>query len=95
MLVETTMVEDVALHRIPAMKEKETVMDLEMEVNMMDMLAVRETLSADPTTVESSVSTTTRRTTVVSDLVLVEVETLVTRLVRPTGPSGAASAGAV
>ena len=43
-MVETIKVEDVALPRILVMKERETVMDLVMEVPMMDMLVVKESL---------------------------------------------------
>jgi len=42
---------DVVLQRIRVMKEKETVMDLEMEDNMMNTEDVREILYVDPTTV--------------------------------------------
>merc|ERR1711963_289795 len=52
-----------------------------------------EILSVGPTIVESLVSTITRRMTAVSVLVLVVV--VDTSLVRPTGPSGAASVCAV
>ena len=87
---------DAALLKILAMREKETVMDLVTEVYTMVMLDAKEILSVGPTIVESLVSTITRRMTVVSVLVLVVlVDTLATSLVRPTGPSGAASVCAV
>lgn len=66
-LEETTMAKDVALQRIPVMKEKETVMDLETEESMMATLAARETSCAAPTTASSLAPTSTPRTTVVSD----------------------------
>ena len=96
MLAEITMERDAALLKILAMREKETVMDLVTEVYTMVMLDAKEILSVGPTIVESLVSTITRRMTVVSVLVLVVVvDTLATSLVRPTGPSGAASVCAV
>ena len=95
MLAEITMERDAALLKILAMREKETVMDLVTEVYTMVMLDAKEILSVGPTIVESLVSTITRRTTAVSVLVVVAVDTLATSLVRPTGPSGAASVCAV
>ena len=44
---------DVVLQSSPVEKERETVTDLVMEVNMMVMLAVKEILSAEVTTVSS------------------------------------------
>ena len=52
-LEETIKEEDVVLQRILVMKEKETVMDLEMEDNMMDMQDVREILCVAATIVNS------------------------------------------
>ena len=45
--------EDVVLLRIHVMREKETVMDLEMEDNMMDMQGVREILCVEAIIVNS------------------------------------------
>ena len=45
--------EDVVLLRIHVMREKETVMDLEMEDNMMDMQGVREILYVEAIIVNS------------------------------------------
>ena len=45
--------EDVVLQRIHVMREKETVMDLEMEDNMMDMQGVREILCVEAIIVNS------------------------------------------
>ena len=45
---------DAALQSSPVTRERETVMNLVMEVNMMAMLAVKEILSAEVTTVSSS-----------------------------------------
>ena len=45
--------EDVVLQRIHVMREKETVMDLEMEDNMMDMQGVREILGVEAIIVNS------------------------------------------
>jgi len=52
-LVETIKEEDVVLQRILVMKEKETVMDLVMEVNMMDTEDVREILCVEATIVNN------------------------------------------
>ena len=52
-LVETIKEEDVVLQRTLVMKEKETVMDLEMEVNMMDTEDVREILCVEATIVNN------------------------------------------
>ena len=71
---------DVVLLRILAMKERETVMDLVMEVNLMVILAAKETLSVVPTIVNYLETIIIRRTIVAR---------------RPTGLSGAVSAGAV
>ena len=62
---EITMVEDVVLPRIPVMKEKEIVMDLEMEANMMETEDVSQDWSVDPTTARSLASTIMRRMTAV------------------------------
>jgi len=66
-LVETTTARDAVLQRIHVMKEKETVMDLEMEVPMTVMLDVRETSCVAPTTVSSSAPTSIPRTTAARD----------------------------
>ena len=60
--------EDVVHHRTPVMKEKETVMDLVTEVNMMVMLAAREILCVAVTTVRSLDTITMRRMIAVKDL---------------------------
>ena len=79
MLVETTMVRDVVLHRIPAMKEKETVMDLEMEANMMETEDVSQDWCVDPTTASSLASTIMRRMTVVrGQEVTIQIQTMAT-----------------
>ena len=44
---------DAVLQSSPVTRERETVTDLVMEVNMMVMLAVKEILSAEVTTVSS------------------------------------------
>ena len=69
-LEETTMEEDAALLSILAMKEKETVTDLEMEEPMTDTRDVRETWYVAATTARSLVSTTMRRTTAVNNQVI-------------------------
>ena len=56
---------DVVLQRTLVMRERETVMDLVTEDNMMDMQGVRETWSVVVTTARSSDITTTRRMTAV------------------------------
>ena len=71
---------DVVLLRILVMKERETVMDLVMEVNLMVILAAKETLSVVPTIVNYLATIIIRRTIVAR---------------RPTGLSGAVSACAV
>ena len=48
-------------------RERETVTDLQTEVNMTDMLAVRETSCVGVTTVSSSESTIIRKMTAVRD----------------------------
>ena len=58
---------DAALQRIRVMKEKETVMDLEMEDNMMDTEDAREILCVDPTTVFNLELTSIPRMTAVRD----------------------------
>ena len=60
-LGETFKEDDVVLQRIHVMKERETVMDLVMEVNMMVMKDAREILCVAATTVRSLVITITRR----------------------------------
>ena len=64
-LAETTTAEDAALLRIPAMKAKETAMDLEMEARMMVTEAASRGWFVAPTTARSLASTFTRRTTAV------------------------------
>ena len=64
-LAETTTAEDAALLRIPAMKAKETAMDLEMEERTMDTEAASRGWFVAPTTARSLASTFTRRTTAV------------------------------
>ena len=59
--------EDVVPLRIPVMKVRETVMDLEMEVSMMDTKDVKEILFVDPTIVSSLEPTSIPRMTVVKD----------------------------
>jgi len=66
-LVETTTARDVVLQRILVMKEKETVMDLEMEEPMTVTLGARETSCVAPTTVSSSGPTSIPRTTAARD----------------------------
>ena len=68
MLAETTREEDAALLRILAMREKETVMDLVMEVVMMAMKDAKENFSVEVITANSLVCTTTRKTTAVRNL---------------------------
>ena len=80
MLEEIIMERDVVLLRILVMKERETVTDLVMEVNLMVILAAKETLSVVPTIVNYLATIIIRRTIVAR---------------RPTGLSGAVSAGAV
>ena len=53
--------EDVVLLRIHVMREKETVMDLEMEDNMMDMQGVREILCVEAIIVNSLELTTMKK----------------------------------
>ena len=64
-LAETTMAEDAAPLRIPAMKAKETAMDLEMEARMMVTEAASRGWFVAPTTARSLASTFMRRTTAV------------------------------
>ena len=64
-LAETTTAEDAALLRIPAMKAKETAMDLEMEAGMMVTEAASRGWFVAPTTARSLASTFMRRTTAV------------------------------
>ena len=63
------MARDAALLRIHVMRERETVMDLEMEVSMMDTKDVKEILFVDPTIVSSLELTSILRMTVVSNLI--------------------------
>ena len=58
---------DVVLQSSPVGRERETVMDLVMEVNMMATLAARETWCAGVTTANSSVFIITRKMTAVRD----------------------------
>jgi len=67
--VEIMMVRGVALLRIHAMKEKEIAMDQEMEVLMMVMLDVKETLFVEAIIVFSLVLTFIPRMIVAKDLV--------------------------
>ena len=60
--------EDVVLQRIHVMREKETVMDLEMEDNMMDMQGVREILCVEAIIVNSLELTTMKRMIVAKNL---------------------------
>jgi len=60
-LEEITREEGVAPQRIHVMKEKETVMDLVMEVNMMDTEDVSQDWFVEPIIAESLVSTFMRR----------------------------------
>ena len=62
---ETTMGGDAAPRSSPVTRERETVTDLVMEVNMMAMLAVKEILSVEAITVSSLVSIITRKMTAV------------------------------
>ena len=76
---EITMVEDVVLPRIPVMKEKEIVMDLEMEANMMETEDVSQGWSVDQTTARSLASTIMRRMTVVrGQEVTIQIQTMAT-----------------
>ena len=68
MLAEITRGEDAVLLRILAMREKETVMDLVMEVVMMAMKDAKENFSVEAITVNSLVCTTTRKMTAVRNL---------------------------
>ena len=61
------MARDAALLRIHVMKVRETVMDLEMEVSMMDIEDVKEILFVAPTIVYSLEPTSIPRMTVVKD----------------------------
>ena len=58
---------DVVLQSSPVGRERETVMDLVMEVNMTATLAARETWCAAVTTANSSVFIITRKMTAVRD----------------------------
>ena len=64
---EITKVEDVALQRSLVVKVKGIVMGLVMEVNMMEMLDVKEILFVEATIVKSLVIITIRRMTAVSN----------------------------
>ena len=66
------MARDVVLLRLLVMKERETVMDPVMVVNMMDTPAARETWCAAATTASSLDTTSMRKMTAVSDLAAVE-----------------------
>ena len=61
------MARDAALLRIHVMKVRETVMDLEMEVSMMNTEDVKEILFVDPTIASSLEPTSIPRMTVVKD----------------------------
>ena len=65
---ETIKEEDVVLLRIRVMKERETVMVLEMEDNMMDMQGVREILCVAVIIVNSLDIITMKRMIVVKNL---------------------------
>ena len=80
MLEEIIMERDVVLLRILVMKVKETVTDLVMEVPMMVMLGVKETLSVVQTIVNYLATIIIRRMIVARG---------------PTGPNGPVSACAV
>ena len=56
---------DVVLPSSPVMKERETVTDLAMEVNMTATLAVKETFSVEVIIVNSLAITITRKMTAV------------------------------
>ena len=58
---------DVVLQSSPVGRERETVTDLVMEVNMTATLAARETWCAEVTTANSSVFIITRKMTAVRD----------------------------
>ena len=66
-LAGTTMGGDAALQSSLVTRERETVTDLVMEVNMMVMLAVKEILSAEVTTVSSLENITILKMTAVRD----------------------------
>ena len=61
----TTKAGDVVLQRSPAGRERGTVTDLVMEVNMMATLAARAILSVEVIIANSSATITTRKMTVV------------------------------
>ena len=67
-VVAITKAEGVVHLRVLVMKEKETVMVLVMEVAMMAIEVVEETLSVEATTARSLVLTITRRMIVVRNL---------------------------
>ena len=67
-VVEIIKVEDVARLKNLVMKERETVMDLVMEVVMMAMKDAKENFSVEAITANSLVCTTTRKTTAVRNL---------------------------
>ena len=67
MLEETTMARDAVLQRIPVMRERETVMDLEMVVSTMVTVAASLALSVAATTVSSLEHTITPRMIAVRD----------------------------
>ena len=67
------MVRDVVPQRIPVMRERGTVTDLLMEVNMMDMPAVKEILCVAATIVKSLDYISTRRMTAVKDQTQIHV----------------------
>jgi len=79
------MARDVVLQRIHVMKEKETVMDLETEVNMMDIEDAREISCVDPTIVSSLEPTFIPRMTAVRDnsVTLSASQTVATFLMPP------------
>ena len=66
-LGETTMGGDAAPRSSPVTRERETVTDLVMEVNMMDTLAVKETWFVEVTTVSSLENITILKMTAVRD----------------------------
>ena len=69
----TTRAGDVALLRVPVMLARATVTDLVMEVSMTATEAARQGWCVGPTTVSSSVPTSTPRTTAVNTRTAVEV----------------------
>ena len=87
-LAETTMAEDAALLRIPAMKAKETVMDLEMEERMMVTEAACRGWFVAPTTARSLASTFMRRTTAVRGQVEAKDPSLASPCLVALSPNG-------